>query len=321
MDSGLVAIYPNRRWALYLSPCRRYLECIPNHRAKANGFGAELMMKLAVALASIYAAVAVAAFIAQRKLMYFPDRTRVPPSNYGLLGVVERVLDAPDGARLVGWYGRAAPGCPTVLYFHGNAGNLASRSERVRKYTARGFGIFMPSYRGYSGSTGSPTERANVADAKLAYDALRKDGIAPEDIILYGESLGSGVAVQVAGERPVGGVVLDAPYTSIVDVAAGAYPFLPVRPFLFDRYETVRHLREVKAPLLIVHGEDDEVIPVEMGRAVYAAANGPKEIVTFPGAGHSDHHLHGSTEEIFRWIEELGRRRVELAKPEKRMRP
>jgi fermentation-respiration switch protein FrsA (DUF1100 family) len=279
------------------------------------------MMKLAVALASVYAAVAVAAFIAQRKLMYFPDSTRVPPSNYGLGGVIERVLDTPDGARIVGWYGRAAPGRPTVLYFHGNAGNLASRSERVRKYVARGFGIFMPSYRGYSGSTGSPTERANVSDAKLAYDALRKEGIAPENVILYGESLGSGVAVQVATEKPVGGVVLDAPYTSIVDVAAGAYPFLPVRPFMFDRYETLRHLREVKAPLLIVHGEDDEVIPVEMGRAVYAAANGPKELVTFPGAGHSDHHLHGSTEEIFRWIEDLGRRRAEPANPEKRMRP
>jgi fermentation-respiration switch protein FrsA (DUF1100 family) len=253
--------------------------------------------------------------------MYFPDGARIPPSNYGLTGVAERVLDAPDGALLVGWYGRAAPGRPTVLYFHGNAGNLASRSERVRKYIARGYGIFMPSYRSYSGSTGSPTERANVADAKLAYEALRKDGIAPDDIILYGESLGSGVAVQVAAEKRVGGIVLDAPYTSIVDVAAGAYPFLPVRPFMIDRYDTMRYLRDVKAPLLVVHGEDDEVIPVTMGRAVYAAANGPKEIVTFPGAGHSDHHLHGSAEEIFRWIEALARRRAELDHPEKRMRP
>lgn len=278
-------------------------------------------MKLTLVLAAVYAAVAIAAFIAQRKLMYFPDGARVPPSNYGLIGVEERVLDTPDGARLVGWYGRAAPGRPTILYFHGNAGNLANRSERVRKYTARGFGIFMPSYRGYSGSTGSPTERANVADAKLAYEALRKDGVGPEEIILYGESLGSGVAVQVAAEKPVGGVVLDAPYTSIVDVAAGAYPFLPVRPFMFDRYETVRHLRDVKAPLLVVHGEQDEVIPVDMGRAVYAAANGPKEIVTFPGARHSDHHLHGSTEEIFRWIEDLARHRGALSRPEKRMRP
>ena len=279
------------------------------------------MVKLALALASVYAAVAVAAFIAQRRLMYFPDSARVPPSNYGLIGVEERVLDTPDGVRLIAWYARAVPGRPTVLYFHGNAGNLTNRAERVRKYTARGFGVFMPSYRGYSGSTGSPTERANVADAKLAYEALRKDGIASEDIVLYGESLGSGVAVQVAAEKPVGGIVLDAPYTSIVDVAAAAYPFLPVRPFMFDRYDTMRHLGGVNAPLLVVHGEEDEVIPVDMGRAVYAAANGPKELVTFPGAGHSDHHLHGSTEEIFRWIEDLSRHRAPRAMPEKRMHP
>jgi len=278
-------------------------------------------MTLALVLVGVYAAVAIAAFIFQRRLMYFPDVTRVPPSSYGLIGVEERVLDMPDGARLVGWYGRAAPGRPTVLYLHGNAGNLANRSERVRKYSARGLGIFMLSYRGYSGSTGRPTERANVADAKLAYEALRKDGIAPEDIILYGESLGSGVAVQVAAEKPVGGIVLDAPYTSIVDVAAEAYPFLPVRPFMVDRYDTLRYLRDVKAPLLVVHGEEDEVIPVAMGRAVYAAANGPKEIVTLPRAGHSDHHLHGSTEEIFRWIEGLARHRDARAWPEKRMRP
>jgi uncharacterized protein len=279
------------------------------------------MVKLALVLAAIYAAVAIAAFIAQRKLMYFPDPERVPPSNFGLAGVEERMLDTPDGARLVAWYGRAAPGRPTVLYFHGNAGNLANRSERVRKYAARGFGIFMLSYRGYSGSTGTPTERNNVADAKLAYEALRTDGIAADDIILYGESLGSGIAVQVAAEKPVGGLVLDAPYTSIVDVAAGEYPYLPVRPFMFDRYDTIGCLRHVRAPLLIVHGEEDDVISVAMGRAVYAAASGPKEIVTFPGAGHSDHHLHGSGEEIFRWIENLTEHRDRLARPEKRMRP
>ena len=167
----------------------------------------------------------------------------------------------------------------------------------------------MLSYRGYSGSTGQPTEYRNVADARLAYDALLEDGIAPADIILYGESLGSGVAVQLAAEKPVAGVVLDAPYTSIADVAVGAYPFFPVRWFLFDRYETLNFLPNVHAPLLVVHGEADEVIPVAMGRAVYAAAKGPKEIVTFPGAGHSDHHLYGSGEEIYRWIESVGRAR------------
>lgn len=264
------------------------------------------MIKLALVLASAYALIAIAAFVAQRKLMYFPDATRASPASFGLEGVEERVLQAPDGARVVAWFGRARPGRPTILYFHGNAGNLANRSERMRKYLARGLGVFMMSYRGYSGSTGRPTEANNVADAKRAYDALVAEGVRPEEIVLYGESLGSGVAVQLAAARPVAGVVLDAPYTSIVDVAAGAYPYLPVRPFLFDRYETLHHLPEVDAPLLVVHGEADEVIPVAMGRAVYAAAKGPKEIVTFPGAGHSDHHLFGSGEEILRWIGAVG---------------
>jgi hypothetical protein len=278
------------------------------------------MVKLALFLAAVYGLIAIAAFVAQRKLMYFPDSTRVAPSNFALTGVEERVLAAPDGTRLIAWYARARPGRPTLLYFHGNAGNLANRSERVRKYTVRGIGVFMLSYRGYSGSTGRPSERANVADAKLAYEALRKEGVAPEDIILYGESLGSGIAVQLAAEKPVGGLILDAPYTSIVDVAASAYPFLPVRGFMFDRYETMRYLADVHAPLLVIHGEDDEIIPVAMGRAVYAAANGPKELVTFPGAGHSDHHLYGSGEEVFRWIDAIA---GDAARPreEKKMRP
>ncbi len=275
----------------------------------------QLILKLATGLFLIYAVIAVAAFILQRRLMYRPDPDRVSPAVFNLPGVKERVLVAPDTAQIVTWYAPAQPGQPTILYFHGNAGNLASRSERVRRYVARGYGVMFMSYRGYSGSTGSPSERANVADAKLAYDTLIKDGVAPEDIIVYGESLGSGVAVQVAADNEVGGLVLDAPYTTIVDVAALAYPYLPVRPFVFDRYESIRYLPRVKAPLLVLHGENDRVIPVEMGKAVYAAANAPKEIATFPHAGHSDHHLYGSYDELFRWIDALMKDQMREADP------
>lgn len=265
----------------------------------------QLIMKLATGLFAFYAVVAVAAFVLQRRLMYFPDPERVSPASFNLPGVGEHIIDAPDGARLVSWYAPATPGQPTILYFHGNAGNLANRSERLRRFRGRGYGVLFLSYRGYGGSTGSPSERANVADAKLAYDALIGDGVAADDIIVYGESLGSGVAVQLAATNEVGGLVLDAPYTTIVDVAARVYPYFPVRPFVFDRYETVRFLPRVKAPLLVMHGEQDRIIPVDMGKAVYAAANEPKEIVTFPRAGHSDHHLYGSYDELFRWIDAL----------------
>ena len=265
----------------------------------------QLLMKLALGLATLYAVVALSAFLFQRRLTYFPDPQRSSPASFNLAGVEERIIATPDGEHLVTWFAPAAPGRPTLLYFHGNAGNLANRSERVRRFLVRGWGVLFMSYRGYSGSSGKPSESANVADAKLAYDVLRKAGVAADDIIVYGESLGSGVAVQVAAEKQVGGLVLDAPYTSIADVAEASYPFLPVRPFIFDRYETMRFLPKVKAPLLVMHGEDDRVIPVEMGKAVYAAANAPKEIVTFPRAGHSDHHLHGSYDELFRWVDAL----------------
>jgi fermentation-respiration switch protein FrsA (DUF1100 family) len=265
----------------------------------------QLIVKLVFSVAALYALVAVAAFLFQRRLTYFPDSQRMSPASFNLPGVEERIIATADGEHLISWFAPAATGRPTVLYFHGNGGNLAKLSERVRRYVARGWGVLFLSYRGYSGSTGVPSESANVADAKLAYDALRAAGVDPEDIIVYGQSLGSGIAVQVAAEKDVGGLVLDAPYTSIVDVAAVSYPYLPVRRFVLDRYETMKFLPQVTAPLLVLHGEDDRVVPVEMGKAVYAAANAPKEIATFPRAGHSDHHLHGSQEELFRWVDAL----------------
>ncbi|MEQ1716570.1 MAG: alpha/beta fold hydrolase [Hyphomicrobium sp.] len=252
-----------------------------------------------------YALVAVAMFFGQRRLMYRPDPEHVAPADAGLAGVEEVSIATPDGNRIIAWYARARPGQPTLLYFHGNAGSLASRSERIRKYASRGRGLFMMSYRGYSGSSGTPSESANVADARLGYEALVKGGIMPADIIIYGESLGSGVAVQLAAEKPVGGLILDAPYTSLVDVAAGHYPWLPVRPMLLDRYDSMRVIGRVRSPLLVIHGEQDVVIPVAMGRALYAQANAPKDIVTFPEAGHTDHILFGSYEAINNWIERL----------------
>jgi pimeloyl-ACP methyl ester carboxylesterase len=264
-----------------------------------------LLIKSLLGLLVAYLLLVIAAYYVQRRLMYFPDTARVTPASIGLANVTERVLETPDGERVIAWYAPARPGQPTILYFHGNGGSLEARSERVRKYVGRDHGMFMMTYRGYGGSTGVPSERANVADAKLAYDTLVNEGVRGGDIIVYGESLGSGVAVQVAAEREVGGLILDAPYTSTVDVAELAYPYLPARWLMTDRYETLRHLRELKAPLLVVHGEKDTIIPIAMGRRVHAAASGAAEIVTFPQAGHSDHHLYGSYDAIYAWIDRL----------------
>lgn len=241
----------------------------------------------------------------ENRLMYHPSLERVPPSQVGLTAVEEIEIATGDGHTVLAWLGKAAPGQPTLLYFHGNGGSLANRSERMRKYLEQGRGMLMMTYRGYGGSTGSPSERANVADGKRAFDWLVQHGVSPADIVLYGESIGSGVAVQVAADRRAGGVILDAPYTSILDVARLHYPYLPSGLFLRDRYETMRHIGKINAPLLVVHGEADEVIPVEMGRMVFAAASEPKQLATFRGARHSDHGLYGSFDTIQVWLSQL----------------
>ena len=253
-----------------------------------------IWIKIAIGAAAVYALVGFVAFFGQRKLMYFPDRARTLPAEMGLTGVEERTIETPDGERVIAWYGRARPGRPTLLYFHGNGGSLAIRAPRIARFMVEGWGVYMMTYRGYGGSTGWPSEAANVSDARLAYAALVTEGVRPTSIVVYGESLGSGIAVRLAAELPVGGVILDAPYTSIVDVAAQAYPFLPVRLFLIDRYESTRSIGAIKAPLLILHGERDGVVPVAMGRELARLAPEPKRLVIFPNGRHSDLYSDGN---------------------------
>ncbi|CCB64009.1 MULTISPECIES: alpha/beta hydrolase [unclassified Hyphomicrobium] len=242
-----------------------------------------------ITLVLLYVVVAGAMYVAQRRFLYFPDPVRTAPAAAGLVGVSELVIPTPDGEKLIAWYRKARPGQPTLLYLHGNGGSLAFRAETMRKYIEHGRGMLMLAYRGFSGSTGSPTETANVADAKLAYETLIRDGVKPHDIILYGESLGSGVAIQVAKDEKVEGLILDAPYTSILELASAEFPWLPVRLLLKDRYESIKYIHDVHVPIFIMHGDADEVVPVEMGRRLFAAANEPKEIKIIPGGGHVIH--------------------------------
>jgi uncharacterized protein len=219
-------------------------------------------------------------------LIYRPDPLRVPPSAEGLVDVAEVVLPAPDGAKLIAWHVTARGGKPSVLYFHGNGAGLADRSDRIRILQSAGYGVLMLAYRGYAGSTGQPSEAANVADALHAYEWLRQNGVPAEQIVLFGESLGTGVAVQIAAKKAVAGVILDSPFTSLVDVAAWHFPRLPVRWLMRDRYLSTDTIGRVRVPLLIVHGEEDRVIPLALGRRLFELANEPKTFVPFTKTGH-----------------------------------
>ena len=267
------------------------------------------LFKTLAAFAGAYALIVIGAYLGQRKLMYVPDPQRISPRSAGLAGVEERLIETADGERVVAWRAAAAPGQPTVLYFHGNAGHLAARAERIRAFQQAGWGVLMMSYRGYSGSTGSPSETANIADARLAYAMLAREGVIGDALIVYGESLGTGVAIKLACEHAVGMLVLDSPFTSMVDMAVRVYPFLPSRQLLSDRYESDRDLPGVKAPVLVMHGARDQVVPVTMGREMHALAPEPKRLVIFPEGNHSDLFAHGAMTEILAFWQETRRGR------------
>ncbi len=247
-----------------------------------------LLIKLVLLpLGMIYAAVVASAFLMQRQLQYFPDRSLVTPAETGLVGVAAESLTTPDGETLILWHAPARAGRPTILFFHGNAGSLADRAQRLAFWQARGFGVAFLSYRGFGGSTGTPSEAGLLADARTAHDFLLAQGVAPTSIVAMGESLGTGVAVRLAAERPLGALILEAPFTSATDVAARAYPFLPVRLLLKDRFASLEHIGAVTAPLLVLHGTADEVIPLAFGQRLFDAANQPKTFRAIEGANHA----------------------------------
>jgi fermentation-respiration switch protein FrsA (DUF1100 family) len=263
-------------------------------------------MTLILWFLAAYLVICAFAYFGNRMLMYFPDPMRVPPAQAGLDGVEEIEIKAADGTKLIAWYAPAQDGKPTILYFHGNAANAANRAPKIAMMLEDGFGVFYLNSRGYGGSGGSVSEANNITDALAAYDDLARRGVPSDKIVTYGESLGSGQAVRLAGIRPVAGVVLEAPLTSTLDVARPLYFWLPLRLLIDDQYNVERAIGAVRAPLLILHGEQDEVIPVEMGRRNYRAAVEPKRIETFPAGRHNDLFDHGAWDKMRAFLLSLG---------------
>ncbi len=251
------------------------------------------LLNLAVVALAFYLVVLFAVYHFQRKLQYFPSLNHIMPAQAHLTNVEEIILSTPDAQRLIAWYAPAAPGKPTILYFHGNGGGLIDRADRMRKYQALGFGFFIYAYRGYAGSSGIPSEKALKSDARLAYDHLLRQGIEPMNIVLFGESLGTSLAIQLAASVKAGAVILESPFTSAVNVGALRYPFLPVAMLMKDPYLSDQYIGKVTAPVLIIHGGRDDVVPVSMGKKMFKLANEPKEFILLPLAGHNNHDQFG----------------------------
>jgi uncharacterized protein len=237
-----------------------------------------------------------ALFFLQRAFLFpIPQAGRTAPDAAGFPEAEEHVLTTADGEKVIVWHVPAKPGHPVVLYFHGNGDFLAGFFGRFRDVIADGTGIVALSYRGYAGSSGEPSEQGLLRDAAAAY-AFTMARYSAGKIVAWGFSLGTGVAVALAAEQPVGKLILEAPYTSIADVAAAAFRFLPVRWLIRDGFRSDERIARVSAPLLIMHGERDPTIPIGFGERLFALAHEPKQFVRFSEGGHNDLDDYGAIE-------------------------
>jgi fermentation-respiration switch protein FrsA (DUF1100 family) len=250
-----------------------------------------------------YVALVAVIYVAQRRLMYFPDRARIPPAAAGLAAAEEIVLDTDDGERVIAWSVPPREEKSVVLYFHGNGGSLAYRAARFRALVADGTGLLALSYRGYGGSTGHPSEAGLLLDAAALYRyAVAR--YSPDRLVLWGESLGGGVAIALAAQQPIGRMILEAPFSSAADVAARAYPFLPVRLLMKDQFRSDKQIGKVVAPVLVLHGARDWVVPIALGERLFALIRAPKRFVRFPQGGHEGLDAQGAIAAAKRFLAE-----------------
>ena len=243
---------------------------------------------IAIILAAGYLAGLVVLYVKQGEMLFpIPPVGRTAPAAAGFPEAEEHVLTTADGEKVIVWHVPPRPGHPVVLFFPGNGDFLAGRVRRFKGITADGTGLVALSFRGYAGSSGSPSEVGLLRDGEAAY-AFTTARYAADHIVAWGFSLGTGVAVAIAAEHPVGRLILEAPYTSTVDVAASLFPIVPVRLLMRDPFHSDQRISRVTAPLLIMHGDADPAINISFGERLFALANEPKQFVRLHGGGHDN---------------------------------
>jgi fermentation-respiration switch protein FrsA (DUF1100 family) len=241
-------------------------------------------------------------YVNQRDLVFRPDPQAHDAASLGLHGFRDIEIRTQDGETLRALFRPADPGRVTILYLHGNAARLPRAIDRMRLLTEDGAGLLFVSYRGFSGSTGAPSENGLAEDARSAYDwvVLRARG----KIALYGESLGTGVAVRLATTREVDGLILDAPFTSTVAVGSRIHWYAPVAMLMKDRFDSLGLIAQIHVPLLVLHGDADRVVPFDLGEKLFVAANEPKTFIRVAGGSHS-RNLESRTAEVRQFLRNL----------------
>jgi fermentation-respiration switch protein FrsA (DUF1100 family) len=253
----------------------------------------------------IYMVIAAALFFGQRYIMYHPNDLVPRPADFGVPEMTMQRLETADGYKPLAWWApaRGGGGAPVVVWFHGNSGHLGNRAGRARMLMDAGYGVLLAGYRYNAGAGGTPGEDELLADARAAVEFVRAQGVELDRIVLYGESLGTGIATAMAVEYDAAGLILDMPYSSIADIAGDRYWFLPVRLLLLDTFDSEARMEKVRSPVLLMHGLNDRIIPVEFGRKLFAAAPEPKEGHFIPGGNHGNLYRLGAGKIVFDFLE------------------
>jgi uncharacterized protein len=259
---------------------------------KASGMAKEHLVHRILAwtgpLIIVYVVFILTLGLMQRHLMYFPDPAPFVPGAWALQELQPLEATTTDGLKITSWYRPSVtPDKFTIVFFQGNAAHLGYRNYKVRPWLDAGYGVLLVGYRGF-GNPGSPSEQGLYTDARAAIDALHKHNVSDSSIVLYGESMGTGVATQMATEVHAVALILESPYTSVPDVGADRYPFVPVHLLLRDQYNSLDKIKNIHMPLLLLHGELDQVVPIKFGRILFDAASQPKQAEFVPDAGHND---------------------------------
>ncbi|MBP1887585.1 fermentation-respiration switch protein FrsA (DUF1100 family) [Ensifer mexicanus] len=261
----------------------------------------KLLLMLSLMAAFAYMSLVGVTYVSQRTILY-PGASRAPapePASWG-----ESVsIRTPDGETLYGLYSRGKPGKASVLFFLGNADRIGNYDFLAEALAARGIGLLAISYRGYPGSTGTPSEAGLLIDGLAAFDWL--SGHSGSEIVVLGQSLGSGVAVNTARKRPASAAVLVSAYLSVLSVAQARYPFFPVSLLLKDPFRSDLRIAEVKQSKLFIHGRRDTIIPLSSGEALYAIASEPKQMLIYDSSGHNDLWDARMVSDIVRFVEAL----------------
>lgn len=287
---------------------------MPEPDAKTEPSHARTLFKSALRI-TIAAVIGATLFlmIFEKQLIYYPAAALdLTPEAMGM-AFEDVAIDVEQDVKLHGWFIKSAkqPAAATVLFSHGNAGNIADRVDRIRTWKTLGVDVLLYDYRGFGRSTGEPDEEGTYRDGRAAYDYLLKTrGVDPARLVLMGESLGCAISIQLALDRKAAGLVLEAPFASIPHMAAAIYPFLPAKLFVRTKYDNLAKITQVKMPVLVVQGTQDEVIPVAQGRLVFEAAPQPKKLLGIEGAHHNDVYVVGGDRylrELASFIESLKR--------------